>query len=598
MVSNPRQVLRYKPLQPHLKEIRLFRLKPRNYRPSSCPWFLVNVAIFGELEHVSRDDSVMYTALSYAWGDGVRNRIGVGQEELYISTNLEDALLQLQDDNEDVLLWADQICINQQDKEERSEQVQQMREIYAEAERTVAWLGLAADESDLAINLLSKMSRGIGEEEELDLSRITDPVRLAIISTAFDRLCKRSYWHRLWVIQEFAVARQVDVMCGASSIPSHKLHYVLDAFNRVPGYIFDSDEYNLKRTDTNSEEVKTANAVFKDLRSATKSSLENIVYHRHAYQWVQQKGMSLFHILTSTLVSGPKYDPPQCSEPRDSIFALLGLTDDATEFSEFPNYTISCKDVYTKTTIRLLEQGHIGFLSYCQFPMDKQIGVPSWVPDWRLKICRPSIRSLLTRDGPFSASGKSVLRQMVSHRDSHLLTLRGIRVDTVEEFGSVWVPEQMKGSRPQQESALQYLAEIRAFVAQSPRISPGGEDFHASRIAVADFHGSANIPQLWERAHTGCLQLLGESKLEVFYERSLNAVHSVRPFISTSGFVGLAPLRVQVGDVVCILLGGDVPYLLRKCGESYILVGEAYVHGIMYGEHTAGSPNVEDFTLK
>ncbi|OCL05183.1 hypothetical protein AOQ84DRAFT_299424, partial [Glonium stellatum] len=38
------------------------------------------------------------------------------------------------------------------------------------------------------------------------------------------------------------------------------------------------------------------------------------------------------------------------------------------------------------------------------------------------------------------------------------------------------------------------------------------------------------------------------------------------------------------GDVVCILFGADVPFILRKTETGYRLVGESYVHGIMYGE--------------
>ncbi len=39
------------------------------------------------------------------------------------------------------LLWADQICINQDDIEERNHQIEFMREIYANARRTLIWIG-------------------------------------------------------------------------------------------------------------------------------------------------------------------------------------------------------------------------------------------------------------------------------------------------------------------------------------------------------------------------------------------------------------------------------------------------------------------------
>jgi hypothetical protein len=49
------------------------------------------------------------------------------------------------------------------------------------------------------------------------------------------------------------------------------------------------------------------------------------------------------------------------------------------------------------------------------------------------------------------------------------------------------------------------------------------------------------------------------------------------------------PSDAQIGDEVCVFSGGAVPFVLRKNhgkeGEVvYQLVGEGYIHGIMYGE--------------
>ncbi|KAN0092194.1 Heterokaryon incompatibility protein (HET) domain containing protein [Hyaloscypha variabilis] len=52
------------------------------------------------------------------------------------------------------------------------------------------------------------------------------------------------------------------------------------------------------------------------------------------------------------------------------------------------------------------------------------------------------------------------------------------------------------------------------------------------------------------------------------------------------GFVGLAPNLAGIGDEVWILLGCDVPMLLRKDEDHHILVGECFVYGMMEGEQT------------
>ena len=67
-----------------------------------------------------------------------------------------------------------------------------------------------------------------------------------------------------------------------------------------------------------------------------------------------------------------------------------------------------------------------------------------------------------------------------------------------------------------------------------------------------------------------------------FAKRISNGVFCV----TKMGYVGLVPGDAQVGDEVCIFTGGAVPFVLRKdsSGETYTLVGEGYIHGLMYGE--------------
>ncbi|KAI0107807.1 heterokaryon incompatibility protein-domain-containing protein [Nemania sp. FL0031] len=64
-------------------------------------------------------------------------------------------------------------------------------------------------------------------------------------------------------------------------------------------------------------------------------------------------------------------------------------------------------------------------------------------------------------------------------------------------------------------------------------------------------------------------------------------------FVATGGHYGLCPWTAREGDIVVLLYGGNVPYLLRPVDEEghsggtkdlFELVGECYVQGIMNGE--------------
>ena len=50
------------------------------------------------------------------------------------------------------------------------------------------------------------------------------------------------------------------------------------------------------------------------------------------------------------------------------------------------------------------------------------------------------------------------------------------------------------------------------------------------------------------------------------------------------GYLCLLPAGTQPGDQLVLLQGGTTPYVTRPAGEDWELVGEAYVHGLMYGE--------------
>jgi hypothetical protein len=56
-----------------------------------------------------------------------------------------------------------------------------------------------------------------------------------------------------------------------------------------------------------------------------------------------------------------------------------------------------------------------------------------------------------------------------------------------------------------------------------------------------------------------------------------------RFIIMDNYYLGLAPLKAQRGDLVCVLFGCSVPMILREWKGVATFVGESYVHGLMFG---------------
>lgn len=58
-----------------------------------------------------------------------------------------------------------------------------------------------------------------------------------------------------------------------------------------------------------------------------------------------------------------------------------------------------------------------------------------------------------------------------------------------------------------------------------------------------------------------------------------------RFYVTVNGYIGLGPPGLDVGDSICLLELGQVPYALRDAGpRKRTYLGECYVHRIMDGE--------------
>lgn len=105
-----------------------------------------------ELMVPRRERAPPYIALSYCWGPTEADpAASQGQHVLLqdsglpVRKNLHDAL-EAGCIDDGAWAWIDAICINQEDDEEKSHQVNRMREIFSSAYKTVAWLGSNGEE--------------------------------------------------------------------------------------------------------------------------------------------------------------------------------------------------------------------------------------------------------------------------------------------------------------------------------------------------------------------------------------------------------------------------------------------------------------------
>jgi hypothetical protein len=171
----------YQPLKD--MEFRLVKVLPERMSELKC-----------EILHASFDELPYYTAMSYAWGDGIDTKSLVLEgANIPVAVSLYDALAAVRQKKKEVLVWIDALCIDQQNKDERAAQVRLMGHIYSQAVSVAIWLGPEADKSKLAVRLLEQVASNLVSAQRIRSTR-KYPDSAALLA-----LFQRDYWKRLWV---------------------------------------------------------------------------------------------------------------------------------------------------------------------------------------------------------------------------------------------------------------------------------------------------------------------------------------------------------------------------------------------------------------
>ncbi|CAG9975548.1 unnamed protein product [Clonostachys byssicola] len=176
----------------------------------------IDNSIVCEFKTVEIDTAPVYEALSYTWGDpSNRKTIAIkdpgesaGSKDVSITANCFSAFRCLLKSKPPRLLWVDDLCIDQSNTVERDHQVSLMSRIYSKAAQVVIYLGEAADNSDLAVEFIKECDNPSPETTSLSYPKT---------KTLVESLCnffRRPWFTRVWVIQEAMLSRSGTVYCG------------------------------------------------------------------------------------------------------------------------------------------------------------------------------------------------------------------------------------------------------------------------------------------------------------------------------------------------------------------------------------------------
>lgn len=612
------------PLDLLKNEIRLFTLFPCENDSSPAPWGNLDGPdsdpsshrhrIRGTLKTHSLDDELSYVALSYTWGEETpTTTIQVDDRTVTVRANLGTALQYLRQPDQPTTLWIDAICIDQSDEGEKSAQVRKMRDIYTKATKVLAWLGPPEDDGDMVMEWLENAGKEAIEAGILDfhntdvagwfehdegervrrikvyLNNFVADKDLENFYLALIAFSNRSFWTRVWVLQEISLARDVIIMCGSKRVtyPTFAAALSFKTINRwMTIFRFALSDWN--------DPVK--GHIHRHLTGKVPSIAPSaLIGIQQGYQRETGVSESLQDLLERTCIDAD-ITLFQATDARDKIYGLLGLASDSDRLGIVPDYSKSVVEVYANVARALIADGKTTILSWCQQSQTRIERLPSWVPDFSSLIRQPCGEFEQIGTTSFCASGNRIISPspILRSADKNLLSLLGTRIGTVAELGTAWEPEW--DTRFNREAARQLLIEVENFCNRSALLLPVPERLVDAKMRIPcadqadnDTGRSRAVGSIrekyefvrWPQENSSATIVPNQSS----YEVAMDNQHNRKPFLSAGGHVGLAPKCAQPGDLVVILFGFTVPYILRDLlNGEFQLIGEAYVYGIMDGE--------------
>lgn len=377
-------------------------------------------------------DAEPYEAISYVWGDARKRRdITIEGVTVSVTENLHGALTAFRhrplsgNDDEAIIgtapgtkqpvrrLWADAVCINQDDMAERISQVELMSLVYAGASHVLSWLGWEEgkrgrrhimDAIQFIKTFMKNPEAGIREARVLllhhefyadateDLAHLSKDDRRRFKEQArkweaIKFFFEVEYFHRAWIVQELGLARKAFLITALK--PPHSG----EAANRDVTAEEDGRSLEVSILDWPLMGQFVRFVDYSGASLVTHLGLKSFVAHHILMVWATREdgspdcdfltGLHWTRILRVT-------------DPRDRIFSLLGHPRAVLngELVIRPDYSRTRGVIYTRLALSFIRKTKNLYIvslvdheidpstEFCGWDRRYDARMPSWVPDW------------------------------------------------------------------------------------------------------------------------------------------------------------------------------------------------------------------------
>jgi hypothetical protein len=564
----------YQPLESD-NSIRLLVIHPGTEEPLKC-----------HLEHHKLQHLPDFEALSYVWGNSEYIcPIICEDQSIQLTKSLYNFLVRIRLSEQARIVWADGICINQQDINERGRQVKLMGDIYSTARRVVVWSGVdplgaapqAFEASKRIATLVATCIRGTNKSlglvryREIRWEPDTHESVLSIMqgnAETLKELNQCTWFTRLWILQEICLARSATVIWGQAEMDWDSMYALGHAYAR-----------------------------FRPLGLV--NFLDNIET-LHAFKYRIYDGLPF--IMALYLSTGIA-----CTDERDRVYGLLGLkfasnNDFLVAKSIEPNYLASSQTLCVHVTAQAIAHGMLADVIECIDHKDELcVWTPGTWPSWAPRWTQENGCGM----GPTSKKYPQLPSIFLDSKGIKRVTIEPKVLDNVTLAISSIVMDSAAGVTMAQESLRPHSAiwELISFwsSARQHGISNVGQKMHAALInnhylnlPDCTYAGFVNFCQTaaqktkfrdetQQQAYQDMLDLLvadldnTNTEAEVrrpLKENDLGWIFRFQTLLLTnSGLVGLVPRGSRAQDVIVFLDQALYPVVVRPQGLFYRLIG-------------------------
>ncbi len=451
------------------------------------------------------------------------------------------------------------------------------------------------------------------------------------------------WFSRIWIVQEVAMSSNVQVRFAGWTYDWDSLVSVLIPLLEAPdmaGFLQVTQRGRRAVGQLNNlhtlRQMQTTMIMVSAYRSVKKSSLVMnaiaafIQSEETKKQWDKLKDFKSPTPLGKLL---EKFREFKATDPRDRVYALLGLMGDDIPQSLTPRYgpDVTVQQVFLNATRYVLREPDHGLfvLAFAGTGYAGRLGgLPSWVPDWTNPPTGAPLTSYQWDKIPCDYAASGVLNISTFGNDddtAEQLSLQCIRADEIallsRSYERIANDEFVKDENGQFFHAAEFAAlhewhTSTVAMAQKRVLDPypfkPGQSFKEAfwRTLVGDFHDMTRpaleylggVYDKWVALHEELMlycNSAGPASLptdDAFWHR----IHETGTFgnaiggcissrsvcVTRDGYLGCVPSSARIGDEIFVLIGSQTPFVVRQAIQKgkYEIIGECYMHGMMDGE--------------